>query len=144
MEEKVHPLLSPACPEKIKIAILDTGVHLPEGCDLIYQDQIIECRSWLSTTESEGVLFDSNADTDGHGTHATGLLLHLAPHAAIYVARVFEGRNEKQGKEMAAATQKRVAQVRKSILSSPPSSPPFSDHKHDRQSATQLMSGKST
>jgi hypothetical protein len=95
-------------------------VNLPKGCDVVYEDQDIECRSWLTTTEPEGVPFnpfDGNGDTDGHGTHATGLLLDLAPHAAIYVARVFQGHNEKQGKEMATATQKRVEQVRKSILS---------------------------
>lgn len=116
MIDKVHPLLLPPCPEKIKIAILDTGVNLPEGTDLTYGDQISECRSWLTTTEPEGVPFDGfdgNGDTDGHGTHATGLLLDLAPRAAIYVARAFEGRNEKQGKEMATATQKRIEQVRK-------------------------------
>jgi hypothetical protein len=112
MKQKVHPMVSSSCPEKIKIAILDTGLHLPEGCDQIYEGQIINCRSWLDTTKPEGIPFDGNADTDGHGTHATGLLLDLAPYAAIHVARVFEGRKEKQGKEMAAATQRRVAQVR--------------------------------
>jgi hypothetical protein len=49
---------------------------------------------------------------DGHGTHATALLLQVAPDADVYVARVFEGKQDLKGNVMAGEFHKRIAGVR--------------------------------
>ena len=96
--------------EDIRVAILDTGLALPEDCNFIYLDQIQECRSWLGAEEHEdGNPGTGNIDVDGHGTHSTGLLLEVAPNAEIFVARVFE--DPKKAHQSMEATQRRVSRV---------------------------------
>ena len=112
---EVHPLIKRemvGSGTQVRIAILDTGLELPEDCQCIYSDRIRECRSWLDAFGLEdGNPETGNIDVDGHGTHSTGLLLEVAPNAEIFVARVFESRGEKQGKQATEATQVRVSQV---------------------------------
>lgn len=52
-----------------------------------------------------------DTDVDGHGTHATGLLLKVAPHAEVFMARVFESRHEKQGVGTTEDIGRRVSHV---------------------------------
>lgn len=84
--------------QPVKIAILDTGAHIsPEQIDL-YDDRIIQCRSWLNTENSRGELLqDPSSDHDGHGTHGTSILLDATQGTdiKIYVAQIFESRSEK-------------------------------------------------
>ncbi|EXJ93073.1 hypothetical protein A1O3_01629 [Capronia epimyces CBS 606.96] len=71
----------------VRVAILDSGLD-PENPSLI-EDQkldnprIKEARSFVHGTESHDI-----RDEIGHGTHALGLLLKVAPCAEIYVARI--------------------------------------------------------
>jgi subtilisin family serine protease len=73
--------------EPVRIAILDSGLD-PKNPFLIEDKQlpkprIKEGRSFVHGTEPHDV-----QDEIGHGTHALGLLLKIAPCAEIYVARV--------------------------------------------------------
>ncbi|OAG42072.1 hypothetical protein AYO21_03807 [Fonsecaea monophora] len=73
--------------EPVRIAILDSGLD-PESPFLIEDQQranprIKEARSFVHGTASHDI-----RDEIGHGTHALGLLLKVAPCAEIYVARV--------------------------------------------------------
>lgn len=73
--------------EPVRIAILDSGLD-PENPFLIEDQQlpnprVKEARSFIHGTEPHDV-----RDEIGHGTHALGLLLKVAPCAEIYVARI--------------------------------------------------------
>lgn len=118
LKKEVHPLIiretEGPCIERIRIAILDTGLQLPEECGFIYSDRVRECRSWvgpLGNGDGDGDLENGNVDINGHGTHSTGLLLEVAPNADIFVARVFEDLDAKQGRRRMEATSQRVSQV---------------------------------
>lgn len=75
--------------KNVKVAILDSGLDLPEEIKYAYEDRITY-RSWLNENVLEEV------DTDGHGTHATGLILQVAPNADVYVARVTKGNSGRE------------------------------------------------
>jgi len=81
----VDPVLDLA--EPVRIAILDSGLD-PENPFLIEDQQLAnprikEARSFVHGTGPHEV-----RDEIGHGTHALGLLLKVAPCAEIYVARI--------------------------------------------------------
>lgn len=76
-------------PERIRIAILDTGVdsenkmirdslkpHL-----ITKQIRIKERKSWVGSDEQY-------QDICGHGTHVARLLLRIAPEAELYIAKI--------------------------------------------------------
>ncbi|RSL50745.1 hypothetical protein CEP53_008700 [Fusarium sp. AF-6] len=71
-------------PERIKIAILDSGIDLSDdhrllyntGPEIIYHNWIDKGQEWK--------------DDVGHGTHLAILLRMVAPEAVIHVARVFK------------------------------------------------------
>jgi hypothetical protein len=73
--------------EPVRIAILDSGLD-PDSPFLI-EDQplakprIKEARSFIHATGSHDI-----RDELGHGTHALGLLLKVAPCTEIYVAKI--------------------------------------------------------
>jgi hypothetical protein len=73
-------------PEKIRIAVLDTGIDLTDKMLKPAGARIIEKRSWIGSPEDY-------VDRHGHGTHVTRLLLKIAPAAEIYVAKITEGKN---------------------------------------------------
>lgn len=75
-------------PEKIRVAVLDTGIDptdamIQEGMSTL---RIADKRSWVGSPENY-------VDTDGHGTHATRLLLSLAPAAEIYIAKIADDKS---------------------------------------------------
>jgi len=63
--------------KRIKIAILDTGIDLKNSW---IQQKAGRIRCWPNDELCE--------DTDGHGTQVAYLLLRLAPHAQIQVAKI--------------------------------------------------------
>lgn len=81
----------------IKVAIIDTGVHLDASVRNLYGAKLKECRSWLySKVDFEGRVELEGADQDGHGTHCTSAFLKCAPEdCELYVAQVFASSKEK-------------------------------------------------
>ena len=84
--------------EPTRIAILDTGI---DGTHASFASKRIRAyKSWVSPEQDaeSGIGFQARKirgmciDADGHGTHATDLLLRVDPQALVYVARVAEDR----------------------------------------------------
>lgn len=86
LENKVHvhfPVLTYPLPKgktPIKVAVIDTGIQLPNPYDLAYEGQV-KFKSWIDGEPD-------TADAEGHGTHVAGLVLKVAPNATVYVERV--------------------------------------------------------
>ena len=80
-----HHVSEPDTKQRVKIAVLDTGVD-PKHSDMD-SERIQSVRSWVNGKNGEEE--DRRAsDESGHGTHTTGILLDLAPDADIYVAQI--------------------------------------------------------
>lgn len=97
---------------KIKIAVLDTGVDLPLALRSSVRVDVTEARSWLGKrVPINGVpLSDSMShDPVGHGTHAAGLILSLAPMVEVYSAQVFG--TDLQRRSAQQQLSERIAQV---------------------------------
>lgn len=76
--------------EPVRIAVLDSGCDprnplmvTKEGC---VDPRIKEMRSFIKNTAKDDI-----QDKSGHGTHVLGLLLNIATHADIYVAKIAHG-----------------------------------------------------
>lgn len=80
---------------RVRIAILDTGVDHKHskisGAEFGDTPVIVQCRSFVGGFEGHND-HSRTQDNDGHGTHIVGLVLQLAPHAEIYVAKISETR----------------------------------------------------
>lgn len=114
-QERVHKLvcLHPGASSKdttpIKIAILDTGIQLPSGAYDSYEGQIT-FRSWLSYDKRGKKDLDrGDRDLDGHGTHCASLILKVAQNVHLYVARIYQSREERNIDE--TTTHKAVVDV---------------------------------
>ena len=66
--------------DRVKIAILDSGIDLNENSIFVNRNRI-KYQSFLPN--EEGI-----EDRLGHGTHCAALLLQVAPDSDIYVARI--------------------------------------------------------
>ena len=73
--------------EPVRIAILDSGYD-PENPFLIEDLQLANPRIKEARSFVHGTGPHDTRDEIGHGTHALGLLLKVAPCAEIYVARI--------------------------------------------------------
>ncbi|KAK3176017.1 hypothetical protein OEA41_007339 [Lepraria neglecta] len=93
----------------IRIAILDTGISLPQVASWSYEDRLLGFKSWLTSAPEDGDLTKGDQDLDGHGTHAAALLLQTAPNTDIYIARVFKDRKESKTNVAAQIIHQRVA-----------------------------------
>jgi hypothetical protein len=111
LRDKVHPFLNFHA-HPIKVAIVDTGVQFDKKTRIMYGPRLKEVRSWTDPQSGkEGVLCPDGEDMDGHGTHATSVFLEVDPFSEVFVAKVFESRDEKQGASMQTELQHRVANV---------------------------------
>lgn len=96
--------------ERVKIAILDTGIDLTHrewqqgrilqfgSDDNNHIREEKEPRQWTRIRDFKNFCEPHNIgtardvmDLDGHGTQVAGIILRLAPRAEIYVARVWKG-----------------------------------------------------
>ncbi|KAF1829667.1 hypothetical protein BDW02DRAFT_602366 [Decorospora gaudefroyi] len=81
---------------QVKIAILDSGIELPQSSlDMYDTEPQIQYRSWV----------DDNPqwrDEAGHGTHLAVLLRKIAPSAIVHVGRVFKKRPTKSSADTIA------------------------------------------
>lgn len=83
-------LISKAASEdRIKVAILDSGIDMTHISIRARKKRIKDIRTWTcgySGAKAKG------GDKSGHGTHIAGIILDLAPNVDIYIAQVTEGR----------------------------------------------------
>ncbi|CZR51216.1 uncharacterized protein PAC_01091 [Phialocephala subalpina] len=82
LREDVLPLLpkNPKLENRVKIAILDTGIDMTDHF-ISENRHRIKAKSFLPNDNSV-------EDIHGHGTHAAALLLRVAKNADIYIARI--------------------------------------------------------
>jgi subtilisin family serine protease len=97
LEQQVHVMLSRYANDdykkqrlerQIKIAVLDTGAAKSSTCGptaTILRSPKVRSGKQLDTA------LPWDVDTDGHGTHAAGLIRKVCPYADIYIYRVFQG-----------------------------------------------------
>jgi len=80
----------------VRVAIIDTGAAIGASDLDVYDNRLIECRSWTGKNSAR-VVQDAAADAVGHGTHAASLALKVTENTdcEIYVAQVFD-RNPQQ------------------------------------------------
>ena len=85
----IYPYVDPVSDlaEPVRIAILDSGLD-PENPFVIEDQQLDNPRIKEARSFVHGTGPDDIRDEIGHGTHALGLLLKVAPCAEIYVARI--------------------------------------------------------
>ena len=99
----------------VKIAVIDTGVCIDEAIlEQRFDGRLKECRSWLDDGDGEnGAVIPPCADAVGHGTHATSLVLQATEHTGceVYVAQVFNSREDQQSGKSRQATQVAIARV---------------------------------
>lgn len=96
--------------DKVKVAILDTGIELSDDQKDIYdRDRNFRYKSWVGESTEE---IETRKDGAGHGTHLATLLARIAPNAIVHVGRVFKKR-----KPNLKTDPKNVAQVRRSSTS---------------------------
>lgn len=85
MQGRVYKLQQKTYKERIKVAILDSGLDLSEDQAVIYDERRdLEYKSWIDGDDG------MRKDEVGHGTHLATLLSRIAPEAHIHVARVFQ------------------------------------------------------
>lgn len=86
-----HPLWLPIANRPVRVAVIDTGAAIESSTlEDLYDNRLRECRSWVGN-EPARVVRDATADTVGHGTHATSLVLKVTENTdcEVYVAQVF-------------------------------------------------------
>ena len=100
---------------RVKIAIVDTGVHIDDvTLEYRFNSRLKECRSWLDGSGGDdGILLSPNVDEDGHGTHNASIALKATQHTQneIFVAQVFRRRRDKQTVGTTRPTQIAIARV---------------------------------
>ncbi|KAE8361736.1 peptidase S8/S53 domain-containing protein [Aspergillus caelatus] len=117
LQKRVHPFVKTKRDredEKVKIAVLDSGID-PDHPDLVkHRGRIVECQDWTSSKVG-------TQDVVGHGTHTTALLLKIAPVSTIYVAKVFDSStaNESTRQHVAEAISHAVHTWRVDIITMP-------------------------
>jgi len=77
--------------EKIKIAILDTGIDHSHPSIIALKSNAspirIECKSFVGGHADDNS-DESTKDIDGHGTHIAVLVSKIAPCADLYIAKI--------------------------------------------------------
>ena len=101
----------------VRVAIIDTGAVFDKKTMMIYGSRVKEVRSWVGLHgNKDGLWRPDGEDTDGHGTHATSVFLEVDPYSEVYVAKVFDSRDEKQGIAMQTKVQTRIANVSSKVM----------------------------
>lgn len=89
--------------QAIRVAILDTGLQLSDALQENYVEEnriaANDCKSFCSSAW--------DTDVDGHGSHIGQIILDMAPHTQVYVAKICERRKD--------FTNQRVKEVQENI-----------------------------
>lgn len=116
--EALSPLqqLHPGDPRRVRVAIIDTGIDMGH-IDIqaaAANGQIVKVCDWVDGRD--GVEDENIGDSEGHGTHIASVLLDMAPHVDLYIARVTKQR------ELFDSEAENVAKVRAYCLHAHPRS----------------------
>ncbi|KAF2463705.1 subtilisin-like protein, partial [Lindgomyces ingoldianus] len=78
----------------VKIAILDTGIAKRATREMPIPPLISLCGPRVKLGKVVDKSLPPYDDTDGHGTHAAGLILKVCPYSTIWVYRIVRGPSE--------------------------------------------------
>jgi subtilisin family serine protease len=76
---------------RVRIAILDTGIAFRGTASAPVPELIKENIGRVKLGKALDKSLPPHEDTNGHGTHAAGLILQVCPYANIYIYRVLRG-----------------------------------------------------
>jgi subtilisin family serine protease len=79
----VHRYTENEQPQRVRIAVLDTGI---DASHPLIRQALAKCS--IVDTQGFPSCRDPLQDLHGHGTHVTSVLLKTSPGAALYIARV--------------------------------------------------------
>ena len=73
--------------QPVKIAILDKVAHFSgDFIGELYDEGFAKCCTWLESQDEGGKLLDrGSVDSEGHGTHATSVLLDATEGTGIHI-----------------------------------------------------------
>lgn len=101
---------------RVRIAVLDTGLQLPEYLRANYQADgrilVNESKSFVRKTDAAASEQDWDSDRDGHGSRVGEIILRYAPCADLHVAKVFQTRQDLDSPALAAQVHQQIADVR--------------------------------
>jgi subtilisin family serine protease len=89
-DKSAIPAWAPWRADKIRIAILDTGIDAKDDILLrtaLEDKRIKACCGFLNDADSDPDPADYQ-DVNGHGTHVTRLVLNAAPSADVFIAKI--------------------------------------------------------
>lgn len=92
MERIVHPIINKDRKDRqkpVRVAILDTGVDArhPQFQKALQLKVIRDSRGFPDTLLPL-------CDRNGHGTHGASVFMRIAPHAALFIARIADDNGE--------------------------------------------------
>ncbi|WPH01825.1 Hypothetical protein R9X50_00467900 [Acrodontium crateriforme] len=89
--------------EPIRVAILDTGIDLPEDVmnTAVYDVDRIKCYTCVDFPGVTPLELGSFIDEDGHGTHITSIILDLARACNVYCIQIARKRAEMKNEKVA-------------------------------------------
>jgi len=107
--------LGSASEQPIKVAILDTGIDLPDGLSTWMRKSRYESYSWMGVPEDNDTRqylpSADQKDPDGHGTHMASVVLDVARNCHLYAVQIAGARSEACGEETNAAIVANVARA---------------------------------
>ncbi|KLU81029.1 hypothetical protein MAPG_00124 [Magnaporthiopsis poae ATCC 64411] len=103
--------------ERVKIAVLDTGLQLPTHLHTAYEGEgrilIDESKSFVGNTDSAASQQNRgwDRDCDGHGSRVGEIILRCASCADLNVAKVFQTRRDLTSPDLADQAHKRIIEA---------------------------------
>lgn len=99
---------------RVKVAVIDTGLQLPEALQQNYEDSarinVDQSKTFVLASEGE-VSHDWRVDPDGHGSRVGQIILQVAPGADLHVAKVFRAKDDLEDPNTANQVHGRIAKV---------------------------------
>jgi hypothetical protein len=124
LQTEVHPNLIPdvTVASGVKIAIIDTGANFNKSqYKGFHRQHISGCRTWCdaktipsgrSFMDAGGNIMKKDRASDPHGTYSLSALRKVAPNCIIFVAQVFQGRDDIKNRYPSEDQAQRIANVR--------------------------------
>ena len=113
--EILQRVLGNTSKQPIKVAILDTGIDLPDGMPKWMRKPRYKAYSWIGVPpDNDQCQYpprnDEN-DPDGHGTHMASIVLDIARNCQLYVVQVAGARSEACGEKTNVAIAMNIARA---------------------------------
>jgi subtilisin family serine protease len=113
--EILQRVLGNTSKQPIKVAILDTGIDLPDNMPTRMRKPRYRAYSWIGVPPDNDQYQhppkDDQSDPDGHGTHMASIILDIARNCQLYVVQIAGARSEACGEETNDAIAMNIARA---------------------------------